>query len=554
MSSPAHKKASDDEMRAQQSEYEAASILGEIDPDMEVEVEIRYPVQKGDELYYSDPEEGYRGYSEVTSQLLRRRSSFHNVTALIEVQGEAVSSPSTNPPSTRSSFSSQITTNNSESGTDQSCSNPSSDSSGQTRAKFVVAHKSNESPKKRKKTPKKKKQERRKRKQVEKRAKSRESLELTLTRSSSGHGVDDRLSSSHGSSRDERGIPRAMQLGSSETSSASFLDLRTVGVRCAKVDCEVVCGYADGVSVLCPGCGPFSYVRYCGKQHLWEDAKAHWLYCGKASMREVCLAISIPYDVLVGPPMLPNLHNVNFPERHRQALWFSTASDLGDYFLFTDWTDLKAAKGQPKAHLELRCSSRVAYTVRFEDATEKDKFRRCLAICLFAALEYPDVVDYVYRSIRDWLIAHNFWASDNNVDAMLVYQLGLEFHHEIEPSCRHACEAEWVGPSPWPCEDPICLSERHPTPSDGWCLETGLRGLCDSLEYDHWILRAHRTTHPTVSEVVARTCGIGFPGVVAEDRRLFRRGEGWDGVGAGPMELRVVGSESSDHYDDSSDW
>jgi hypothetical protein len=266
--------------------------------------------------------------------------------------------------------------------TEESGSDRLSDDSDQARAESVVAHNAKGPTKKRK-------SERRKQKQIAKNTKSRESLELSLPGSSSGHGVEGRPPSPHGTSQDEEVPPRAMQLGGGGAPSASGLDLRTLGVRCAKVGCAVVCGYADGVSVVCPGCGPFSYVRYCGKHHLWEDAKAHWLYCGKASMRVKCLATSIPYDVLVGPPMLPGRYNAGFPERHRQALWFSTASDLGDYFVFTDWTDIMAAEDHPVVHLELRCSPRVAYTVRFEDAAEKDRFRRCLAICLFGKFRIP---------------------------------------------------------------------------------------------------------------------------------------------------------------------
>ncbi|KAJ5544989.1 hypothetical protein N7535_006623 [Penicillium sp. DV-2018c] len=520
MSSPTDKRKSDNELKVRNPTVK----------EEEVEVEIRSPIPyKGGELCLSDPEEYARGCMEVASQRPRKRSSFHAFQpGLFKFQGDAVSSPPADPPSTQNHFNERVTTDNAELGTEQPRSDCPPDSLEQARAKSAAARNAKKRAKR---------QLKRKQRHADQIAQSREPLEPSLTAASSGHGVEGRAPSPHGTSWDEEVPLGAMQLDDSGASPASTLDLRTVGVRCAKVDCEVVCGYADGASVVCPGCGPFSYVRYCGKHHLWEDAKEHWLYCGMASMQEMCLAISIPYDVLVGPPMLPGRYNVGFPERHREALWFSTASDRGDYFLFTDWTDITAAGDQPMAHLELRCSPRVPYTVRFEDAEEKDRFRRCLAICLFAAVEHPALVDYVYRLIRDWLVAHNLWASDNDLDCMLTYQLKLEFRHELEASCRHACEMEWVGVSSCHCEDPTCASERRPTSSDDWWVDIGFRGLCDYLEYRHWILRAHRTTHPTVSDVVARTCGVGFPGVIADDRRFFGRGEGWDGVGAGPMEL-----------------
>ena len=59
----------------------------------------------------------------------------------------------------------------------------------------------------------------------------------------------------------------------------------------------------------------------------------------------------------------------------------------------------------------------------------------------------------------------------------------------------------------------------------------GFEGLCNDLESASWILRAHRTTHPTVRSVVARVRGDGFEGVLPRDRRVWSRGDGWDGDG-----------------------
>ncbi|KAJ5781367.1 uncharacterized protein N7518_009850 [Penicillium psychrosexuale] len=245
-----------------------------------------------------------------------------------------------------------------------------------------------------------------------------------------------------------------------------LLDLRTLGVTCHEPFCEVLCCLGDGVSVVCPKCGPFSLVRYCGKDHLWEDAKRHWVVCTQLPVLEQCLASSISHDLLVGPPMLPNLHQWDKPERHRQALWFSSARDRGDYFVFAEWVDLVKVEDDPASHLQLRCSPRIAHIVRFEDAEEKDRFRRCLAICLFAAIEHPALVDYLYRLVRDWMRAHNMWASDKDMDSMLRYQMGLEMGGAIDQSrlgLRHACETEWIGADRRHCGNLICASERRPT-------------------------------------------------------------------------------------------
>jgi hypothetical protein len=67
-------------------------------------------------------------------------------------------------------------------------------------------------------------------------------------------------------------------------------------------------------------------------------------------------------------------------------------------------------------------------------------------------------------------------------------------------------------------------------------IRPSFRQLCDLLESSYWLLRAARITHPTISQVAARTRGEGFD-VPPRERKLFRRGEGWDGVGTGVMEV-----------------
>lgn len=201
---------------------------------------------------------------------------------------------------------------------------------------------------------------------------------------SSSHGVEGQTPSTPETSSSEELTPKAMQFGDIGASSSRMaLDLTMLAVPCAKQDCGAVCGFKDGASVVCPKCGPYSMTRYCGQLHLWEDVKSHWVFCSTQTIDRPCLASSISADALVGPPMLPCLHQWDTPARHRQAVWFSSARHLGDYFIFADWTDPMTAGDDPASHMRLRCSPQVAFTVRFEDAREKDRFRRCLAICLF---------------------------------------------------------------------------------------------------------------------------------------------------------------------------
>ncbi|KAJ5779372.1 hypothetical protein N7457_007092 [Penicillium paradoxum] len=497
------------------------------------------------ELYFSDPED-YITDSKALKVIRPRKDSADAIRlGLFEgLQKNTVSSPMADPPLTSHTSCDQATTdsNSTELVTERPISQATVQDPNQARVEARAKNK--------KTVYKKRKSERRKRKDCQRREETRdEALDDILdtipehpsSETSSSHGVEGHNPSPREASNEEEQTPKAMQHGDiGAPSSQMVLDLTTLAVPCAKPDCSAICGFKDGVSVICPKCGPYSMTRYCGKIHLWEDVKAHWAECSTHPIEQPCLTSSISADALVGPPLLPCLHQWDTPARHRQAVWFSSASERGDYFIFADWTDQMGAGDDPASHMRLRCSPQVALTVRFEDAEEKDRFRRCLAICLFAAVEHPALVDYLYRLIRDWMRAHSSWASENDVDGMLCDQMSREMGGNIHPArvgLRHACETEWVGANRRHCEDPTCATERPPVLLGNQGVGLGFRRVCEYLESKYWILRAHRATHPSVSDVGARTCGGGFSEVLTVDRRFFRRGEGWDGAGTGPLEL-----------------
>ncbi|OGM42695.1 hypothetical protein ABOM_008956 [Aspergillus bombycis] len=338
-----------------------------------------------------------------------------------------------------------------------------------------------------------------------------------------------------------------------------FWQLDSHGFPCAKAECEKRCNLWDGATVICPRCGPFSEIRYCCKEHLLEDIRYHWLYCGQMTFEHPCRENSIPQDVRDGPPLVPCLHPYDTPERHRQAVYFNAKVREGDYFIFSDWNDLVKA-GFPENNVELRCSSRVIYTIRFEDASEKDQFRRVLATCLFSAstsliyylyllityflvvtIEVTELVDYLFRLIRDKLRSQT---APIELEATLKYQFQQEFCVTIQPHItgeRHACETDWDGRNRRNCQDAICGAEYHRLLGS-----LGGKGHCqliDHLEGSYWILRAARTTHPGVRDAKARMCGEGFSDVADEDRREFRRGAGWDGAGTRDLEIEGINDD-----------
>lgn len=172
-----------------------------------------------------------------------------------------------------------------------------------------------------------------------------------------------------------------------------FWQLDSHGFPCASSGCDQRCNLWDGTTVICPKCGPYSEVRYCSKDHLLEDVKWHWLYCGQMAFENPCRDSSIPQQVRNGPPLIPCIHQYDTPERHRQAVYFNVCAGEGDYFIFSDWTDL--AETGFLDNIALRCPSRVIQTVAFDHA-ERDRFRRVLAVCLFC--KYPNLTSTLLLS------------------------------------------------------------------------------------------------------------------------------------------------------------
>ena len=207
---------------------------------------------------------------------------------------------------------------------------------------------------------------------------------MSGTDSSSGNGGEGHHSPPLMGITKEVGSPTAEQEGDNLISEVCGpRTLAKALFPCALEGCRVLCSLADEMSVVCPKCGPYSRIRYCGKQHLWDDAIVHWEHCGGYSLPYQCLAEPLPEEILAGPPMVPSFHGWDSPERHRQALWFSSAANQGDYFVFADSVlNQRESVGTPASH-KPACSTRVVLPVRFDNLIQKDRFRRLLAICLF---------------------------------------------------------------------------------------------------------------------------------------------------------------------------
>ena len=99
----------------------------------------------------------------------------------------------------------------------------------------------------------------------------------------------------------------------------SLGQLDSLGFPCAKPGCDKHCNLWDGSSVMCARCGPFSEIRYCGINHLYEDVKMHWLVCGKKAFEYLYWEDSVFSFFREVPPLILSRHNWDSPERHRQV-------------------------------------------------------------------------------------------------------------------------------------------------------------------------------------------------------------------------------------------
>lgn len=151
-------------------------------------------------------------------------------------------------------------------------------------------------------------------------------------------------------------------------------------------------------------------------------------------------------------------------------------------------------------------------------------------------------MDYLFRMIRDKLPPASESATSAetlvSLESSLKYQVFREFTVRIQPYItgkRHACPSDWTGRNRRNCPDEVCRAERKRLL--GTLGGSGQEALIQHLEASYWILRASRTTHPTVSSAKERMMGNGFEDVAEEDCRKYCRGDGWDGAGSGEMEI-----------------
>lgn len=130
-------------------------------------------------------------------------------------------------------------------------------------------------------------------------------------------------------------------------------------------------------TILCNGCGPYSDVRYCSKEHLFEDCKDHWQICGLTPPRIVWDDWTMPTRYRRRYPAIRDVRGRTTPERQRQQA-YSIHHKGSDYVIFNDWKD-KQDTGE-----ECRATGKpILYLIFKDDDPMKDRFNRLLNIAFF---------------------------------------------------------------------------------------------------------------------------------------------------------------------------
>ncbi|MCJ1428903.1 hypothetical protein MMC29_006814, partial [Sticta canariensis] len=105
---------------------------------------------------------------------------------------------------------------------------------------------------------------------------------------------------------------------------------------CRLLSCRAKVADHNPASVVCPGCGPKTIIRYCSVTHMVADLREHWLECGHQD-----LVIKRVVDQTTAParfgrlcPAIRDSHNTKSYALYRQGLYAMLSH--GRYTLF-DW-------------------------------------------------------------------------------------------------------------------------------------------------------------------------------------------------------------------------
>ena len=290
-------------------------------------------------------------------------------------------------------------------------------------------------------------------------------------------------------------------------------------LRCRKFSCGAAVSDFHRSAVICFGCGPKSFVRYCSLQHQLEDIEEHLRDCGAWDLvlKRVIDHATAPSKFAGMFPAIKQRHGSRTAALHRQRLF--SALTYGHYTLFDPASYGFEILYWPKQDPKWR---------------EMDgRIERLLNIVFLDSWNHV-VLGYLYRMLRELLRSQNQWFE--STEQMLKQQLESEFsNYKVNLFWRNGdapCQCEWSGK----------VLPRWDHLSTCWwynpiAVDSGLawrpkylKATVEEYEARFWILRAWRQQHPTENDWRLRAAGYGFPYTVP-DEECYKLGAGWTGWG-----------------------
>ena len=225
---------------------------------------------------------------------------------------------------------------------------------------------------------------------------------------------------------------------SSPTSSTPTSTIRPdqhTPASCQLPSCGQPCLTTTSSTHICPNCGPSSAVRYCSKQHLYEDLRRHYLTeCRPSAM------IAMPSTTLLGlttlplrPYLHPSLGITPTIERHRQAVYYSTEERIS-YHLFDD---LSAASVLLRPQIvAARGTGTLLHSVSFHDPSLSYFGLWVARYLVYGAttLEAQEMCERMMVLVRRKCMDDGMW--DEEVVTRLCIQVGYEVGWSLPEELR----------------------------------------------------------------------------------------------------------------------
>ena len=194
---------------------------------------------------------------------------------------------------------------------------------------------------------------------------------------------------------------------------------------CRLPSCGQPCLITTKSTHICPNCGPFSGVRYCSRDHLYEDFRRHYVdECRACTTTITPSAASLGFTTLpirpylhLGPGITPTI------ERHRQAVYYSTEEHIS-YHIFDD---LSAASLLLRPQImAARGTGTLLHSVTFHDPSLSYFGLWVARYLVYGAttLEAQELCERMMVLVRRKCMDDGQW--DGEVVTRLVTQIGYE--------------------------------------------------------------------------------------------------------------------------------